>query len=60
MTNLLTRDQVADILQVKKSYLDVLAARKKGPPFIKLARRAVRYDADELAAWIQARKVICG
>jgi predicted DNA-binding transcriptional regulator AlpA len=54
---LLTREQVAIILGVNRSYLDNLASKRQGPAFIKLAHRCVRYEPAVIRAWIDARKV---
>ncbi len=56
--NLLTRQQAAEYLGVTKQWLDVLATRHAGPPFFKIASRAVRYDPADLKQWLDARKVI--
>jgi excisionase family DNA binding protein len=54
---LITREQAAEYLGVTKQYLDLLASKKKGPPFFKLARRAVRYDLTDLHVWVRERRV---
>ncbi|PZM81521.1 MAG: DNA-binding protein [Candidatus Melainabacteria bacterium] len=49
--DLLTRKQVADILNCKESTLERWTNRKVGPPSFKLGR-LVRYDRRQLLAWI--------
>lgn len=53
MTNdrVLTRDEVADMLGVRRNSLDHLAMRNMGPPFFKVGR-AVRYLKSQVDQWI--------
>lgn len=51
---LLTESQVAEILGVARVTLTGWRSRKTGPPFVKLARRVVRYPSAKLVAWIES------
>ena len=57
MPTLLTRQEAVDYLGLAKQYLDVLASKRKGPAFYKLASRAVRYDPADLRAWLSEDRV---
>ena len=48
---LITRDEVAEILRVTRSYLDSAALRGDGPPFFRVGR-AIRYDRQRVADWL--------
>lgn len=55
---LLTRVEAAAMLAVSPGTLSRWAAERQGPPFVKLGisdKASVRYPADELDAFIQAR-----
>lgn len=56
---MLTRVEAAARLNLKVHTLAAWASRGEGPPFVKLGR-AVRYPADELAAWVGAQRVVPG
>lgn len=62
MQNLITEKEAAVLLSVSRSFLAIArmqGALKNGdpaPPYYKLGR-CVRYDKDELLAWLQARHV---
>jgi hypothetical protein len=43
---------VAHLLGVKVGTLQVWRARRQGPPYVVLSRRAARYSARALEAWI--------
>ena len=57
MPQLMTRREVAEHLQTSRNYLDQLSVRGEGPPFIRIGAKAVRYDPDQLAAWLADRAV---
>ena len=50
---LLTRQEAADLLKLKRSTLEVWAVTGAGPRFIKLGR-AVRYPLSTLQTWLNA------
>lgn len=53
--DLLTPEQVAEMLQVHPGTLENWRYRGEGPPFVKLGngkRSAVRYPRDKLDTWI--------
>ncbi|WP_349257269.1 helix-turn-helix domain-containing protein [Vitreimonas sp.] len=53
---LLNVRQAAARLGLSKSTLDKMRGAGKGPRFIKSTDRAVRYDCDDLDAWIANRR----
>lgn len=54
-TPLMTTQQAAAYLQVSVSWLQDQRWLQKGPPYIKLGR-SVRYDVEELRAWLRERE----
>ncbi len=55
MTELLTEQQVAELLQVKIKGLQAGRSRGGGPPFVKLGR-CVRYRLEDLEAFLTASR----
>jgi predicted DNA-binding transcriptional regulator AlpA len=53
---LLNVREAAARLGLSKSTLDKMRCAGKGPRYIKSTDRAVRYDPEDLDAWIAARK----
>jgi len=53
MDKLLTADQVAEILQVKKSTMYSLVCRKR-IPHLKLTGKILRFKLSELQRWIES------
>ena len=51
----LTTREVAEITKYKKSTLEALRSRDKGPPFYRQGA-SVRYRSDEVRAWIEAER----
>ena len=58
MQTLLTRDEVAQYLNVTRSYLDHAAVAGMGPPFVRMGRRLVRYKRAALDALIASRRAV--
>jgi len=56
MGTLLTYDQTAELLSLKKSTLYSMVCRKV-IPCTRLSGRSVRFDSDELERWLQEHKV---
>lgn len=54
---LLNVRQAAARLGLSKSTLDKMRCTGKGPRYVKSTDRAVRYDPDDLEAWIATRKI---
>jgi predicted DNA-binding transcriptional regulator AlpA len=52
--DLITRDEIATILKVTRSYLDSAAVRGKGPPYFRIGR-AIRYDRQCVADWLKSQ-----
>ena len=53
---LLTRREAAEFLGVSPHFMAVLAWRKKSPPYFKL-NHDVRYDLNELKAWLETKRM---
>lgn len=53
---LLNVREAAARLGLSKSTLDKMRCAGKGPRYVKSTDRAVRYDPDDLDAWIAARR----
>ena len=51
---LLTDEEAAELLSIKKGTLRIWRLRGFGPPFIKL-RQSVRYERKTLREWIASR-----
>ncbi|GAA2012820.1 hypothetical protein GCM10009739_26690 [Microbacterium ulmi] len=52
---LLTSREVADLLRVPLRTVEDWRVTRSGPPWLKLGRH-VRYDRDELLAWVKERR----
>jgi predicted DNA-binding transcriptional regulator AlpA len=52
---LLCAPVVAEILGLKEDTLTAWRRRGQGPPYVRLSRRAVRYSARDLEAWVLHR-----
>lgn len=56
MTPLLTYEQAAELLGLKLGTLYALVSRR-AVPHVRVSRRIVRFDANELRSWLSARAV---
>jgi len=54
--DLLTPEQAAAKLAINPKTLAQWRYRGEGPTFVKLGKRAVRYDIADLDAWIESQK----
>ncbi|MDM4762163.1 helix-turn-helix domain-containing protein [Galbitalea sp. SE-J8] len=52
---LFTSREVADLLRVPLRTVEDWRVTRSGPPWLKLGRH-VRYDRDELLAWVKERR----
>ncbi len=52
MNELLNTPEAAKRLGLTPQYLKVLRVTGDGPPFVKVARRAVRYRASDIEDWL--------
>jgi len=53
---LLTPKQVAELLEVSQSWLELRRRHGDGPPFIRLSQtKGVRYPAQKLNRWMRQR-----
>lgn len=57
MTALLTPRQAAEFLGVPEGTLAQWRSQRRGPPYIKLEARLVRYRAADLETWLSDRTV---
>lgn len=56
---LLTRDEIeAEYGFPTRRWLELAAWRGDGPPFLRISRRAVRYDRADFEAWLASRRVV--
>jgi len=53
---LLTTQQVADMLGVKPETLRGWRCAKTGPPFIRITKRSVKYDQKDIEKYISDRR----
>ena len=53
---LLTPEQAAEYLSLSSQTLAQWRWKTVGPPFVKIGKRAVRYDRSQLEAWAQSQK----
>lgn len=60
MMCLLSSHEAADMLGVSEITLRGWRSCGTGPPFIRLARRCVRYDPADLEQYIQAHRIVEG
>jgi hypothetical protein len=52
---LYTIDEVSDILRMSPETLKKWRAESKGPPWMRLETKAIRYPSDGLAEWLQSQ-----
>lgn len=52
---MLTTEQLAEMLQVHERHLRRMRADGSGPPFVAFGERTVRYPAADVAAWMAER-----
>jgi hypothetical protein len=59
---LLTAEEIARLLRVDPSSVRRWRAARppEGPPFIRMSERVVLYDAEDLRAWLGARRTTSG
>jgi predicted DNA-binding transcriptional regulator AlpA len=56
LERLLSRAEVEVTFGLSRRFLEVSAVRGDGPPMVKIGR-SVRYQAGDVRAWIEARRV---
>lgn len=54
---LLSRIEVEDQYGLSKRYLEKAAARGDGPPMLRISKKLVKYDRDDLEDWLATRRV---
>lgn len=60
MEELLTQEQVAELLGVTPKCLEARRFKGQGPPFIRLSNRWVRYAPSDVEAWLAAHRENAG
>ncbi len=55
---LLTREQVAELLNLSVDTLDRWASQKRGPRFLRLSPREVRYRLRDILQWVDLLEVV--
>lgn len=50
-------EQVAELLGLRPCTLADWRWQRKGPPWIQVSRGCVRYDQDEVEAWLASRTI---
>jgi predicted DNA-binding transcriptional regulator AlpA len=53
----LTRAEAAAFLGLRPQSLANMSWLNTGPPFVRLSIRCVRYDREDLLAWMKAREI---
>jgi predicted DNA-binding transcriptional regulator AlpA len=56
--DMLSTQQVADLLGVSEQWLEVGRVKNYGPPFIRLAPRLIRYPRAGLVKWLKQREAV--
>lgn len=56
-TKLLDRNEIERTYGITRRWLEIAAMRGDGPPMIRISSRMIRYDRDELEAWISGKRV---
>lgn len=59
-TGLLKTREAAELLGVHPSTLEHWRSTGRGPRYIQMTQRSVRYDRADLFAWLRAQKVTPG
>lgn len=54
---LMTEPQVAELTGLKEQTLTNWRSQRKGPPFIRISNRAIRYDRAEVLEWLESKTV---
>lgn len=57
MSDLLTSNQAARLLGLSKSTLEHWRTVRKGPPFVRVGPRCIRYRRADLDAWLSGQLV---
>lgn len=53
--DLLTTDEVAELLRLKPRTLEAWRAAQAGPPYVTVSRNVVRYRRSDLIDWVRLR-----
>lgn len=54
---ILTVEEAAEYVRLKKNTLDIYRTKGNGPPFIRISAGAVRYRRSDLKKWLESRIV---
>jgi predicted site-specific integrase-resolvase len=58
MAKMLNTQQAAELLGIEASTLRGWKAERRGPPFIQLSPRCVRYSEDDILSYAAERRVV--
>lgn len=56
LNRLLNQKEVAQLFGLSEAWLEKARWQGEGPPFIKVGKRAVRYEARDVTAYIKANR----
>lgn len=54
---LMTCAQTAEFLSVSEEYLFLARKERRGPPFIAISPKMIRYDRDAVLAWARSHSI---
>lgn len=57
MSKLLNTRQASEVLGLSPSSLEHWRTLKKGPPFVRVGTRCIRYRVDDLDAWLNEQLI---
>lgn len=55
--SLLTTEEVSDWMKISRNALQIMRHEGKGPRYIKLSRRAVRYREQDVLEWMESATI---
>jgi predicted DNA-binding transcriptional regulator AlpA len=58
MPELLTTAETAEYLRIETNSLEQMRCKLKGPPFVRLGRKILRYRRSDLENWVNSRVVM--
>jgi len=54
--NLLDQGEVAELLGVHPKTLGLWREKGQGPPFIRLGEKLIRYNVEDVRAWVESQR----
>ena len=58
MSDLLTTEEAAKLLRISKEQMKLWRRDGTGPSFVRVSPKIIRYDREDIVAWIAAKKEI--